>query len=307
MQKLFRDDCIYALDRDEPPKLRVKEGEHFRMETYDARRGRLQTKDQVLTSAPSWGTEQPQTNPYAGPVYIEGVSPGDVLKVSVHDVAVAPRGYVVHKRDSGVAHKMVAETVAVFADVNGDQIDLDCGISIPLRPHIGSLGVTPADKIVATGFAGRYGGNMDCRFLDNGSDVFLPVFVRGALLGAGDLHASMGGGELQGQGIEISGEVELSAKKVPGLKLDCPVIRHGDELLVIGVDRDLRLAIEYAATDMVQLLMQYGPMNKLSALSLLTTVCDTSVCQSCDPAIFGVVSVSIDKKFVPEFCRLADI
>jgi len=307
MQKLLRENCVYSLDKNEPPKLRVKQGEHFRMETYDARKGRLQRKDQVLTTAPNWGSEQPQTNPYAGPVYVEGVMAGDAIKVSIHDVTVEKRGFVVHKHDFGIACKFMEETEAVFGDVNGDRIDFDCGISIPLRPHIGSLGVSPAGAPVATGYCGRHGGNMDCRFLDKGSDIFLPVFVPGALLGAGDLHASMGCGELQGMAAEISGEVELSTEKAEGLQLECPVIRNGDELLVIGTDLDLRLAVEYASADMVKLLMKYGPMNKLSALTLLTTLCDAAICQSCDPSIFGVASVGIDKKYMPLFCEMGRI
>jgi len=307
MQKLFRDDCIYALDRNEAPKLKVAQGEHFRMETYDARKGRLQTKDQVLTSAPKWGTAQPQTNPYAGPVYIDGVKAGDVIKVTVHDVSVCERGYVVHKNDSGVAYRLVDETEAVFGTVKGNEIEFDCGLKIPLRPHIGSLGVTPAEGSVATGYCGRHGGNMDCRFLAAGASIFLPVFCDGALLGAGDLHASMGGGELQGMGVEICGEIELSVEKVEGIKLACPVISTGDDLLVIGSDVDLRLAVQYASEDMVKFLMDYAPMNKLSALTMLTTVCDSIICQSCDPKIFGVVAVTVGKNWVPDFCKLAGI
>jgi len=307
MKKLLRDQCIYALSKDETPKLTVKQGEHFLLETYDARKGRLQRRDQVLTSAPAWGTDQPQTNPYTGPVYIEGVKAGDVIKVTVHSMSVAERGYVVHKHDFGVAYRLVDETDVTFATVNGDKIDLDCGLTIPLRPHIGSLGVTPAEGSVATGFCGRHGGNMDCRFFGAGSDIFLPVFCDGALLGAGDLHASMGCGELQGMAVEIPGEIELSVEKIDGMKLNCPVIRYEDELLVIGADIDLRLAVQYASEDMVALLMEYGSMNKMSALTMLTAVCDAAVCQACDPSIFGVVSVNVDKKWVPEFCRLGRI
>jgi amidase len=45
------------------------------------------------------------------------------------------------------------------------------------------------------------GGNMDCRLIAPGARVRLPVQVAGALFFAGDVHATMGDGEVNGSGL----------------------------------------------------------------------------------------------------------
>ena len=69
------------------------------------------------------------------------------------------------------------------------------GVELPLNPMIGVIGVAPAGESVPCGTPGDHGGNMDTIGIREGAILRLPVFVKGAYLGLGDLHAAMGDGE----------------------------------------------------------------------------------------------------------------
>jgi acetamidase/formamidase len=64
-------------------------------------------------------------------------------------------------------------------------------------------GTASAGKPVPYFYPGPHGGNLDLNVARADSTVYLPVDVRGALFSMGDVHASMGDGELTGGGIDI--------------------------------------------------------------------------------------------------------
>lgn len=300
MKTLTRDHSYYLFDSNQPCALWVEPGERFCVETYDARRGRLQEHSQLASSAPAWNTDQPQTNPCTGPIGITGLRAGDTVRISIHKIVPERRGFLVQKTDMGICKQLVDQSYAVFAEIADDRISLECGLSLPLRPHIGTLGITP-QRPVATGFAGPHGGNMDCRYLEEGTTLYLPVQVDGGLLGVGDVHASMGSGELMGTGVETCATVELSAQAAPEIQLQGPVVCTQSEVMTVGVAPQLQEALEIASAHMVDLLERYGQYSRCSALSLLTSVCDAGICQGFDAAIFSVASVSISRQYLSLF------
>lgn len=297
---LARSHSFYRFDSACPCQIQVEQGEHFYVETFDARCGRLQRREQLLTTAPDWSSSQPQTNPCTGPVEIRGIQAGDTVKIDVHGIDLEQRGFIIHKTETGICKQLVDQTYVVFVEIEEDRAVLETGTAIPIRPHIGTLGLAPKESI-ATAFAGAHGGNMDCRFLEPGSSVYLPAAVDGASLGVGDVHASMGCGELQGTGIEICAAVELSGRRAEGIQVRGPVVCSGGRVMTIGSADDLQTALEIASADMVDLLERYGGYDRSSALCLLTTICDGGICQSFDHAIFSVASVSIERSYLPMF------
>jgi formamidase len=63
----------------------------------------------------------------------------------------------------------------------------------------------------------EHGGNCDIKNLSRGSQVFFPVYVKGAGLSMGDLHFSQGDGEITFCGaIEMAGWIELSVDVIKG-------------------------------------------------------------------------------------------
>src|ERR1700754_2129576 len=74
---------------DIPPEVHVAPGETFTLETRDGIDGQLpfgSTGDDVARLVVG------RAHPLAGPVYVEGAQPGDVLAVEIVDVQTAARG-----------------------------------------------------------------------------------------------------------------------------------------------------------------------------------------------------------------------
>src|SRR5438445_10003000 len=90
-------------------------------------------------------------------------------------------------------------------------------IDIPLHPFFGSVGVAPPKE------AGRWNsappwihaGNLDNRELVEGSSLFIPVHIKGALFEIGDGHAAQGNGEVDITAIETSltGKLKFTVHK----------------------------------------------------------------------------------------------
>src|SRR6202041_187886 len=76
--------------------------------------------------------------------------------------------------------------------VDRETVFFNEAISFPTRPMIGTIGVAPPAGEIPSLYPGPHGGNMDNNYVSCGSKVHLPVFVPGALLSLGDVHACMG-------------------------------------------------------------------------------------------------------------------
>ena len=82
---------------------------------------------------------------------------------------------------------------------------------VPLAPMLGCVAVVPPGGMqYRSGFLGSFGGNMDYNQLREGVTVYLPVYVPGALLFVGDGHAAQGAGELTGDALETSMDIEFT-------------------------------------------------------------------------------------------------
>src|SRR5262245_31216611 len=71
----------YAFDWEDEPLIRVKCGESFEMETYDASTGYFKSESDKAIPAkrPGFDRIPPMANPIGGPVWLEGAQRGDVL------------------------------------------------------------------------------------------------------------------------------------------------------------------------------------------------------------------------------------
>ena len=74
------------------------------------------------------------------------------------------------------------------------------------------MATAPEGAAIGTAYCGRHGGNMDNNRIAVGTRVHLPVRVPGASFYVGDVHASMGDGEVCGTGVEIGARVHLRVR-----------------------------------------------------------------------------------------------
>ena len=148
-----------------------------------------------------------------GPIYVEGADSGDVLEVRIQSITL-PIAYG-YNGCSGFMRELceVRGSKLIAMDRQRMTAEVAPGIVVPLRPFFGSMGVAPAASLGRTSSnpPGRHAGNLDNRELVAGTTLYIPVFVKGALLEVGDGHAAQGDGEVDQTAIEtnLRGRLQL--------------------------------------------------------------------------------------------------
>ena len=278
-KKLTRDNVFYAFSPDLEPTMSVLQGEEFTLETHDCFTGQLRS-EQDLLDVLDWD----RVNPATGPVYFEGVQPGDVVRVDILKLSVINQATMVTVPQEGVLGDMITEMETAVLKYAGDHVIFRDKISIPMAPMIGVIGVAPAQGKIPNGEPAAHGGNMDCTLISEGVSVYFTASVPGALFGCGDFHAVMGDGEIVICGAESPGEVRLRAQVVPALKgLPTPFIETPEEFAAVASASSLDQAGTDATHNMAAFLTRFAPLSINDAGLLMSLVGDLKVCQVVDP------------------------
>jgi len=126
----------------------------------------------------------------------------------------------------------------------------------------------------------RTGGNLDAAVLTEGSVLYLPVEVEGALVSVGDGHAVQGHGESSGTGIEcMTEEAKLRYVVRPDLKLDAPRAETPRGWVAFGVGDTLDDASTMALRGMLRWLTEAYDLPRKEALALASVCVDLEVTQ----------------------------
>jgi len=202
MKTILRNDPKYALDSRHEAVARVGIGESFIVETHDCRTGTITRPDQAADLL-----DTRCVNPATGPIAVDGVTAGSTICIEIEELHVDSRlGLMVTR--PGVTSLAVSDEPELRI-VTCDGAYADVGpFRVPVVPMIGLLGVAPAGEAVSTFRGGEHGGNMDTLLIEARSRVFLPVFFDGGMVYFGDVHASMGDGEIFLSGVEIAGRIK---------------------------------------------------------------------------------------------------
>jgi acetamidase/formamidase len=183
-------------------------------------------------------------------------------------------------------------------------------VRVPVRPHFGVIGLAPAEADIVDSIPPSYtGGNIDNWRIGKGATMFYPVAVRGALLSAGDPHASQGDSELCGTAIECSltGTFQLILHKKSGLTgtplqdLKYPLLETQTEFVLHGFSfpnylaelgpkaqseiyskSSVDLALRDAFRKMRHFLMTTQQLNEDEAVSLMSIAVDFGITQVVD-------------------------
>ncbi|HIE50863.1 MAG TPA: acetamidase [Armatimonadetes bacterium] len=259
------------------PALRVRSGDTVVAKTRDARgydeRGEPLPEDLKESRE---GTELWERNPCVGPVYVEGAEPGDALAVHIEAITLnRPSAWSAHSAHFGSLtgegpgrHLLLNPPLepqryewTLDLTHNVGRLELPHSrvgaVEIPLHPFLGSLGVAPRfGRVETTLTPGEYGGNMDCVETKVGTTVYLPVWVRGAYLLFGDVHAAQGDGELCGSALETTAEVRLRLEVRKNWPLEWPRLEDETHLMAAGSGRPLWEAVQIAQMELVNWLVQ---------------------------------------------------
>lgn len=157
------------------------------------------------------------------------------------------------------------------------------GVTVPLRPHFGTMGVAPAAPGRHSSVPpGDHGGNIDNWRIGAGGRMFYPVQVAGALLSVGDPHVSQGDGEVSGTALEASldGLLRLTLRR--DLQISVPVLETACELLVHGFGDNLDEAMRAASLRTLDLLGTRFGLSRDDAYAFMSVAVDFTVTQVVD-------------------------
>lgn len=293
MQIIKRDNVIYQFSPNNPSIATVNLREEFWVETNDCYSDQIKTEKDLRTHI-----DTTIMNAATGPIYINGVSPGDVICVEIKEIELGSYGIMPTNVGLGPLGDLITEPNTKIIPIVNGVAHFSHYIDLPLTPMIGVLGVAPAAGEIHCVIPGDHGANMDTKDIKTGSKVYLPVFVEGANLAIADLHACMGDGELSGTGIEIAGRVRLCVSKVAGLSLKMPMVETEDFFMIIASGKDFRetakKGIKYAA----ELLERALELSFPDAYRLLSATCDLRISQIVNPLM--TVRLAIPKYILKE-------
>ena len=238
-------------------------------------------------------------NPLTGPFYVEGAIPGDTLVVHFNRIrlnrdsagsgdlivngALNP-GYVEQrKRVEGYDSNWKLDLQAGFASL-AKPTDTMKDYKVALAPMLGCVGVAPQGGMrYRSGFLGSFGGNMDYNQLREGITVYLPVYAPGALLFVGDGHAAQGAGELTGDALETSMDIEFTVDVQPGGSPPNPRMENQDYFMASGIAGSIDEAFRAATTNLVRWLEGMYGLNAAEVSSVLGTSIVYDVAEVVDP------------------------
>jgi len=290
-----RGHSVFSLSAEAAPVVRIRPGESLVLETADCFSDQVQSAEDI-PGAVDWG----HINPATGPVFVEGAEPGDVLSVLVERIEVAHRGVMAVSGDFGVLRDRFEGISFAMIAIEGGSA-LVAGASVPVRPMIGVIGVAPEGAPVPCGSPGSHGGNMDTRLIGEGATLYLPVFVPGALLAAGDLHAAMGDGEICGTGVEVAGSIQLRVDIRRDVELVNPVVETLEVVATIASAETLDEAADVATRDMADLLIQRLGLSAADATMLMSAAGQLQVSQVVDP--LKTARYTMSKEILARFGR----
>jgi amidase len=144
---------------------------------------------------------------------------------------------------------------------------------------VGVIGTAPADGVIYTAAPGAQGSNIDVNAVTIGARVHLPVHVPGGLLAIGDVHASMGDGEVSGTGVEIAGEVTVRVDLVSGAAPARPWLETAADWITTGSGPTLEDAVEMAVEELAHLLMTRFGLSRTEAFLLVSARGDVRIGQ----------------------------
>lgn len=213
---VLKDSYIYEYSKDNAPIAHCASGDLVTFETIDCYAQQVKDENTKVESV-----DFSHCNPATGPLYVDGAEPGDTLAVDILDIKVAEQGVVTTMAGYGALKANIETRTRVVKVKDGYCYFKD--VKWPCKPMIGVIGTAPDGDPVPSGYSFKGGGNMDSRLITKGVTVYFPVRVPGALLAMGDLHASMGDGEVSETGVEIDGEVLVRVRVIKNFKLNWPV------------------------------------------------------------------------------------
>lgn len=293
MKKITRDQVVFAMDKKNTPVLTVDAGEKIFVETEDCFSHQIVKDSDVLND----DFDYSRVNPATGPIALNDCQPGDILAVTIEKITLDSQGAVELYPGWGPLGSRVEKAVTKIVPIADGMVKFN-NISLPVRPMIGVIGVAPEGEGVPCGSPGYHGGNMDTVDIVQGSKIYFPVFVSGANLSLGDVHAVMGDGEVCGTGVEIRAEIIIKIDVIKNKCLTHPVLESKDNYYLINSADTLEEAIRFNTEKVVQFIQEQSMVSWSEAYMLASIATDLKISQVVNP--LKTVRTRIPKRIIKE-------
>jgi acetamidase/formamidase len=296
------------LDPAEKPKVVVNSGDMVAIETMMHAHNAIQpgsTMDDIVKLR----LANPGGGPHSvtGPIYVNGAEPGDVLEIRIKKIV--PKAFATNFHLPGSQFPTVGQLAPEFPqgfvryyylDWDKKQAEFKPGITIDLQPFPGTIAVAPdpnepapkagpptkdAKGRTSTLRPWKNGSNMDINELQEGSTLYLPVFVKGGLIWTGDSHCRQGNGEVNLTALECAyREFVIQPVVRKDMKVEFPRIETATHWIMTGFDEDLNEAMKIAVRETVNFLaaQKMVAMSRDEAYALTSMVGDCRVSQVVD-------------------------
>jgi acetamidase/formamidase len=296
------------LDPNEKPKLVVSSGDTVAVETMMHAHNAIQpgsTMDDIVKLR----LANPGGGPHSvtGPIYVNGAEPGDTMEIRIKKIV--PKAFGTNFHLPGSQFPTVGQLAPEFPqgfvryyylDWDKRQTEFKPGITIDLQPFPGTfaVGVDPNEPTAKAGppikdAKGRTstlrpwknGSNMDLNELQEGSVLYIPVFLKGGLIWTGDSHCRQGNGEVNLTALECAyREIVIQPVVRKDLKIEWPRAETRTHWIMMGFDEDLNEAMKIAVRETVKFLAEQKmvPMTRDEAYALTSMVGDCRVTQVVD-------------------------
>jgi acetamidase/formamidase len=290
-------DVHYKWDVGNQPALSVRSGDTVTLESRDVSDNQLTPSS---TAAEIETLDWDRVYPLAGPIAVEGAEPGDTLAVEILELRTKDWGWTAIIPGIGLLpDEFPSPYLRVFDLTDGEHAFLRDDVAIPIEPFFGTMGVCPSGASNQPVMPpGTFGGNMDTRQLVQGSTLYLPVQVEGALFSCGDAHAAQGDGEVCVTGIEtpIGATLRFTLEKerriaAPQYRTPGPLsprANRGEWYGTTGVGPDLYAAAQDAVRAMIEYVSETSGLSAEDAYVLASLCVDLKISEIVDAGQYVV-------------------
>ena len=208
----------FVWDRALAPAMRIRSGDVVSLKTQEVSGGQVHPGDPAEAVA---RFDRSRVYPLTGPIYVDEARPGDVLAIEMLAITQGEWGWTANIPGRGLLADEFPDPYIRYFELHGrTAVPFRDGITVPLAPFPGTIGVAPdVDGPIPVRPPHQGGGNIDTRQLTAGSTLYLPVLNEGALLSVGDGHAAQADGEVCVTGIECDLTLTMRVSVVTGRSL----------------------------------------------------------------------------------------
>jgi len=128
--------------------------------------------------------------------------------------------------------------------------------------------------------------------IGEGTTVYLPVFQVGALLFVGDGHAMQGDGEVAGNALETSLDVELTVELIRAKSAGAPRAESAEYRMAMGIGGSLNEALQQATTNMARWLQEDYALGRDDLTAVLSTAMNYDIAEVVDGDYHVVARIS---------------